>query len=46
MPKAPDDMSTAAVEKQAIASEASKAKAKAKAAKPVPPPKIKVAKGR
>ena len=46
MPKAPDDMSKAAVEKRAIASEVSKAKTKAKAAKPVPSPKIRIAKGR
>ena len=46
MPKIPDDMSTAAVERRAANSAADLEKAKAKAAEPVAAPKPRIAKKR
>jgi hypothetical protein len=46
MPKSPDDMSAAAVQRRADISEIAKAKAKAKADEPVAPPKPRIAKSR
>jgi hypothetical protein len=46
MPKIPDDMSSAAIERRAIVSAAELEKARAKAAEPVAAPKPRIAKKR